>query len=367
MLVLLVLAGCGRPQGHRSAKGGATTGDFRPEVTLPTTPVQQQGRSELCWAYAMLATIETEHLVQGDSVCLSPDFPARMWLSELVSQRFLAAGMDGTGQNGISLRGMAPMLVDLLEQYGAVPYDTYHNYDGVNYRALCRTLNRITRMASSLNEARRAADNAMDRAIGFLLGNGGGDAREMKVFMLGAAYTPLEFAHSVCLPGEWVAVTSFTHHPFGESFVLETPDNMMRDRFLNLPVDSMVALAERSIRQGHPVCWEGDISEAGFSHENGVATMGWESSPPNSRNAQERRQWLFERRLTTDDHCMELCGLARDAKDNLFFLAKNSWGTGNPYGGYMYLSREYVRMKTIALMVNVNALPASWRPIRRQR
>ena len=47
---------------------------FRNEVVLKTTPVKDQGSSELCWAYAMLATIETERLEMGDSVNLSPDY-----------------------------------------------------------------------------------------------------------------------------------------------------------------------------------------------------------------------------------------------------------------------------------------------------
>lgn len=40
---------------------------FYRDVMLPTTPMKNQGSSSLCWAYAMLATIETEHLVQGDA------------------------------------------------------------------------------------------------------------------------------------------------------------------------------------------------------------------------------------------------------------------------------------------------------------
>ena len=36
---------------------------FYHDLLLPTTPVKDQGSSSLCWAYAMLATIETEHLV----------------------------------------------------------------------------------------------------------------------------------------------------------------------------------------------------------------------------------------------------------------------------------------------------------------
>ena len=48
--------------------------EFEDEVRLPMTPVKNQGRSNLCWAYAMLSTIETEHILRGDSVHLSPAY-----------------------------------------------------------------------------------------------------------------------------------------------------------------------------------------------------------------------------------------------------------------------------------------------------
>ena len=46
---------------------------------------------------------------------------------------------------------------------------------------------------------------------------------------------------------------------------------------------------------------------------------------------------------------MELIGIARSRKGHLYFIAKNSWGTANPFGGMMYLSENYVRLKTIAV------------------
>jgi bleomycin hydrolase len=58
---LLLLTGCRQKEQHT----------FTDELLLPMTPVKDQGKSQLCWAYAMLATIETEHLLRGDSVNLS--------------------------------------------------------------------------------------------------------------------------------------------------------------------------------------------------------------------------------------------------------------------------------------------------------
>ena len=34
-----------------------------------------------------------------------------------------------------------------------------------------------------------------------------------------------------------------------------------------------------------------------------------------------------------------------------YYIAKNSWGENNPYKGLVYLSEDYVRIKTIAAVV----------------
>ena len=69
MMMVAVLTGCGRKRVSRA--------DVTVDLLLPMTPVKNQGKSELCWAYAMLATIETEHLLRGDSVNLSAVYVGR--------------------------------------------------------------------------------------------------------------------------------------------------------------------------------------------------------------------------------------------------------------------------------------------------
>ena len=94
-LFLLLLAGCGR----RHGQGDVPEERFTVDLRLPVTPVKDQGTSPLCWVYAMLATIETEHIMQGDSVNLSPDYVARMYLREQAERRRLLPGrMCGTSR-----------------------------------------------------------------------------------------------------------------------------------------------------------------------------------------------------------------------------------------------------------------------------
>lgn len=324
-LSFLVLISCEKQRG----KVNVSEEKFTVELRLPTTPVKDQGSSSLCWVYAMLATLETEHIMRGDSVNLSPDYVARMYLSEQANRRRLLPNKVVQKEAGITTRGMCTMALDLIQTYGLQHYDAYRHKPDMDYNVLCRKL-----------DYGNDTEKLLDRYIGPL---------PNQVFMLGALYTPLEFAHSVCTDDEYIALTSFTHHPYGQRFPLEVPDNYFHDTFLNVPLDTMMNRIVQSLRSGHPVCWEGDTSEPGFLFGEGYAVLKNEKKKVTA----ERRQASFEARRTTDDHVMEIVGLAHDQHGRRFFLCKNSWGTDNRYHGFMFLSENYVRMKTIAVVLRV--------------
>jgi len=218
-----------------------------------------------------------------------------------------------------------------------MPYDSYRSE--CNYNVLLRRLDRLTsqdiRRLAGFETLLKTADDMMDEAINPL---------PKHVYMLGAEYTPVEFAHSVCLPGNYVALTSFSHLPFYKHTVLAVPDNKTREQFLNVPIDTLMDCMVKAIRQGRSICWEGDISERGFSFKMGVARL----QKRETDLSQQARQRMFETFKTTDDHCLELIGLAHDDNGERFFVCKNSWGTGNPYKGLMFMSFGYARMKTVA-------------------
>lgn len=324
----LSLVGCGEKTTDKAVEPDNMVIDVR----LKTTPVKSQGRSGLCWDYAMLATIETEHLMQGDSVNLSADFVARKFIEEQASEAFF------TRRGSITMRGMMTTALRLINVYGLTQYDAFHAEPDADYNVTLRKARQIVRGSLTRQQ--------MDFRLGQLLDNAiHTDAP--RVYMLGAVYTPQEFAHSVCKEGEYAAYTSFTHHPFGQRFAVEVADNHYHDVFMNMPIDSLVSMTVRSLQAGHPVCWEGDVSEDGFSFGSGIARL----DTPLSGNVQDRRQRDFENRLTTDDHCMEIMGMAHDSDGQRYFIMKNSWGTANPYHGYMFVSLDYFRLKTIAVVM----------------
>lgn len=317
------------------------------DTLLPVTPVKSQGNGSLCWLYAMLATMETDHLVQGDSVNLSPVYVARQFLAQQARRYYLSHG-----KTGLSLRGMMTMTLKILEEKGIQPYDYYRRCEDVNWNVLLRR----TRQLADAAMARKSGLVRFEQQLNGLLDEQL-DYMPRYVHMLGAEYTNEEFGRSVVMPGDWLAMTSFSHHAFGESFVLELADNQFQDSYLNVPIDTLMTTINHSLLTGHPVCWEGDISEPGFSFKKGFAVVekhGRTDDFINSATLQAMRQRQFEHFQTTDDHCMALVGLAHDKEGHRYYIAKNSWGTDNPYGGYMYLSEDYVRLKTICIIAQRN-------------
>lgn len=295
-LVVVLIISC-----SREPRGTVPTG-FKAEVMLPITPIKDQGKSPLCWVYAMLATIETEHLGQGDSVNLSVDYISRMFLEEQAMKRF-----STKGSHDISLRGMAPMVIDLLQRYGAMPYDSYFSREPINYNVLSRKIEKTVDMCLAHRyDSVRCLDEVryqLNENIGYM---------PSMVFMYGMKYTLLEFAHSVCLPDEYESLTSLEAEQVNKVIRLPFADNHYDITALNIPADSLIKRMEHSLRKGHPVLWEGGPE---------------------------------------DNHAVAIIGMGSDNTGTEYFVAKNSWGKDNPTKGLLYIRKDYVKAHTSVIVV----------------
>ena len=242
LLLVAILAACQQTPQHT----------FTNELLLPMTPVKDQGKSELCWAYAMLATIETEHLVRGDSVNLSPQYLGRMLKRK-------------------NQRAMCQTALNQLQRYGVVGFDVM-------------------------------PDDATDDL-----------PTPKNVFLLGAKYTPLEFAHSVCAPDEYISLTCFPDSPYYQKIDVPIPDNWEHNRLLNVPLDTLRRHVHQALKRRHPVCFE-------------------------SRG-----------------HAMAIVGMARDENRHAYYVLKNSWGTDQPHGGLVYMPVRRLWRDAVAIYMTRDA------------
>ena len=186
---------------------------------------------------------------------------------------------------------------------------------------------------------------------------------------------------------DYVGITSFNHHPFYSTFVLEIPDNWLNGEYYNVPLEDLKQIIDNAVDNGFPIAWAADVSEKGFKWADGVALMPkakteadlsgtelarWVTLSDADRAAeqykftgpveeivvtQESRQEMFDNQLTTDDHGMEIIGTAKDQNGNRYYKVKNSWDTNQKYGGYLYVSEPYILAKTMDIYVHKDAVP----------
>ncbi|MGW8316610.1 MAG: C1 family peptidase [Bacteroidales bacterium] len=324
---------------------------FTVEKRIPATPVKDQHNTGTCWSFATTSFIESELLRTGQGETdLSEMFFVRK-AYERKAEKYVR--MHGT--INFERGGLAMDVLELWKESGMMPQEAYPG----------------DRMGDSLpvhGEMDAVLRGYVDQVIknrnhkltpvwkdGF---NGILDAYLGKVpesFSTGGhSQTPRSFADNTGLdPDDYVAVGSFTHHPFYERFILEIPDNWNWGSIYNVPLDEMMELLEVALSKGYSVCWDADMSEKGYNWDKGVATFPGPVT-------QENRQHWFDNYQTTDDHLEHIIGLARDQEGNRFYLVKNSWGSGHHiYEGFHYVSETYMRAKTLFLMVHRDAVPPS--------
>ena len=204
----------------------------------------------------------------------------------------------------------------------------------------------------------------------------------------GKQYTPQSYAKSLGINiDDYLAFTSFSHHPFYESFALEVADNWLWGQYKNVKIEELKTIVDNALNNGYSIAWAADVSEGGFKWRDGYAILPHAKSSDNLdgtelarwvklSNAdrekekfnfkgpveemtitQESRQEMFDNFETTDDHGMVIVGTATDQKGNKYYKVKNSWDTNQIYNGYFYVSEPYFLAKTMSILVNKDAVP----------
>ncbi|MEO0405019.1 MAG: C1 family peptidase, partial [Bacteroidota bacterium] len=325
---------------------------------------KDQCRTGTCWSFATTSFLESELIRMGKgNIDLSEMYNVRMTYPEKVKSYIRFQGKTQFGPGSLSHD-----VINVIAKHGVVPESVYsglkngetvHNHNEMD--------NVLEAMANSIVENSRGSispnwNGAVDGVLDAYLG----DAPE-SFTVDGKTYTPAEYRDFLGInASDYVSLSSFTHHPFYEKFILEVPDNFSQGMFHNVPMDDLVNVTEAALRSGYTVAWDADVSEPGFSFRNGMALLLDRSIPKGERFSeiqeempvsQEGRQSNFDSYSTTDDHLMHLIGMARDQNGKQYFIIKNSWGSDNPYDGKQYISYDYFKMKTVGLLLHKGALP----------
>jgi aminopeptidase C len=343
---------------------------FEYEIMLPSTPVKNQAVTGTCWSFATTSFIESELIRMGKGEYdLSEMYSVRYNYINRIMDNYLKRG-KGNLQEG----SLSNMVFDVIDKHGMVPEEIY---DGINYQSETHdhsVLNQYIKAISEVPVNNRTITPQFTEILNSLLDIYLGDVPADFEFK-GKEYTPQSFFESLNIDSDdYLFFTSFTHHPYYEEFVLEIPDNWNGGRYYNLPLEEFMEVIDNALENGYSVCWDGDMSEKSYSDAHGIAVMPTEESINEETGnklsfnkiyaetavTQESRQQDFENFTTTDDHLMHLIGRAKDKNGTAYYVVKNSWKPEiNRFGGYNHLSEEYVKAKTISVVVHKNAIPSS--------
>jgi bleomycin hydrolase len=334
---------------------------------LDAGDVENQGRTGTCWSFSGLSFFQAEALRtgKGKNVNLSEMYVVRKMYPLKAVNYVRMHGKANFGEGG----GFPDDLL-CLREYGLVPQSAYDGNRVKTYNHAEMT-SLLEGMVHKIGATESTINPNWQKAVDGVLTAYMGEAPE-KFDYNGKSYTAQSFAKELGLNADdYVLISSFTHHPYYQQFVLEVPDNWNWDRVYNVPLTDLTAIAENAIQNGYTIAWASDVSEKGFNFGEGLAIVpDWESLTPDQQQkafvepvkeltiTPELRQKAFDNYETQDDHGMHIVGMAKDQDGKVFFRVKNSWGTSNPGNGYFYASEPYFAYKTTCIMLNKKALPA---------
>jgi bleomycin hydrolase len=330
-------------------------GGFTLRKVVDHSPVISQGSTGTCWSFTATSFLESEILRTGyPETDLSEMFFVYHTYMNKAKKYLLYHGNNNFGQGG-----QAHDVMDVLRAHGMATDDAFpgKKVDGRHqHRSLVKELRE---KVDEMNSSRKDFSVEEIKNLNSILENQLGEIPK-KIKMENGRFTPVELREEFKIdPNDFVELTSYTHHPFYKPFVLEVPDNWSHALYYNLPIDELVQIMVYALENDFTVCWDGDTSEKTFSHKNGIADL---PEKQKGKVTQNLRQETFYDRTTTDDHLMHVVGLSEDENGQTGFYTKNSWGAGsNNFGGYLNLTEDYVRLKTLAIMVHKDAIPENIR------
>ncbi|MCQ2178264.1 MAG: aminopeptidase [Bacteroidales bacterium] len=350
----------------------------------PITSVKNQFRSGTCWAFSTVGLVESEviRINKIKDPALYPDFSDMFVISKSYQDRAdKYVRLDGnlTFASGSE----ADDVLDVIREYGIVPQC---EMEGLNYGTDKPVHGELDSVLKSYVESVAKNPNgkistAWKKGFTAILDSYLGECPE-KFTVDGKEYTPASYRDALNFnPDDYISLTSFTHHPFYTWFAVEICDNWRWDRSYNIPIDEIVKVVDNAIEKGYTLAWGTDVSAPGFTRDGlavlvdveASATSGsdqehWlgkdsEGTAENTSDTvvekvptQESRQIEFDEKTMTDDHGMQIYGIAKDQFGKKYYMVKNSWGVTGKYSGIWYATEAYLRAQTLDITVHKSAL-----------
>ncbi len=341
---------------------------------LPITPVKNQYRSGTCWCFSTLSFLESE-IIKARNIkdpAQYPDFSEMF----VVRKAYYDKAIKYVRLDGFLNFAAGSDFGDVLEVAKTYGLMYQQDYSGLQYGydlPVQAELDAVLKgyVSAVVKNPNKKLTNVWPKGVDGILDAYMGVIPEDKIVKPENLGINLD---------DYIGFTSYTHHPWYTAFAMEVPDNWRCTPSWNVPLDEFMAIIDNAVNNGYTVAWGGDVSETGFTR-NGLAILLDEENKATSGSDQERwvgkadekpaekpsakeievtqelRQQYYDEKTSTDDHGMHLYGIAKDQNGVKYYMIKNSWGVTGAYDGLWYMSENFVKGKTLNILVNKKAVP----------
>jgi bleomycin hydrolase len=325
-------------------------------TAVSCTPVKDQYISSTCWSFASNSFIESELLRMGKKeIDLSEMYIARLsYLQKVLTH------IRQKGGNYFTPGGQFHDVQWVLKNYGMVPEKAYtgrvrgeanHNHSTLD-TLIKEYVSGIVASGDTTPDEKEMLhiNELLDRYLGAL---------PEKFTYQDNTFSAKEFLTRELRfnPDDYIEITSYSHHPWYKPYILENKYNWSSAAYMNVPLEDFIRITDEALGKGYSVLWNGDVIEPGFNF-----TQGWAELPGVYPDLSKERQRTFADSSSYMDHMMHIVGKTKDNKGQPWYYIKNSWGnTGNSEGGFIYMDKNYFAIKTAAIVVHKQAIPADIR------
>jgi bleomycin hydrolase len=314
-----------------------------------------QGNTGTCWCYSTASFFETEIKRQTGKVVKLSELYTVYWEYVEKARRFVRE----RGNSHFDEGSQANAVIRMFSMYGALPESAYNGRpNGEPFNDHSQMADEMKAYLKSVKEQNNWNEEQVLSTIKSILDHHIGTPPNEFVHD-GKKMTPMQYMKDVLKfnPDDYVDMTSMMAFPYYSQCEYDVPDNWWNAKnYYNVPLDTFMAVIDRSVKNGYSMFIGGDVSEPGYNAVDNVVMIP-SFDIPSAFIDENARQFRFSNGSTTDDHGMHLVGRT-ERSNGIWYLVKDSGSGSRNCGpqsenfGYYFIHSDYLKLKFMTVLVH---------------